>query len=164
MSPEDVLTFWFTDHGPDDWFAGTSSFDDLVRTRFGELQQQAEKSELFAWRTTPGGRLAEIIVLDEPTSSLDARAEYEAFQRFIELTEGKTAVLISHRFFNFNVCPWQQAVRQRASSLHKVSTCIKIFCCSLELYLYFSHLKILPLCEHLLSRRAIGTQAGLLHR
>jgi ATP-binding cassette subfamily B protein len=41
---------------------------------------------------------AEIVVLDEPTSSLDARAEYEAFQRFIGLTEGKAAVLISHRF------------------------------------------------------------------
>ena len=41
---------------------------------------------------------AEVVVLDEPTSSLDARAEYEAFQRFIGLTEGKAAVLISHRF------------------------------------------------------------------
>jgi ATP-binding cassette subfamily B protein len=36
--------------------------------------------------------------LDEPTAALDARAEYEVFQRFAELTKGKTAVLISHRF------------------------------------------------------------------
>ncbi len=41
---------------------------------------------------------AEVLILDEPTSALDARAEYEAFQRFIGLTEGKTAVIISHRF------------------------------------------------------------------
>lgn len=41
---------------------------------------------------------AEVIVLDEPTAALDARAEFEAFQRFTELSEGKTAVLISHRF------------------------------------------------------------------
>ena len=41
---------------------------------------------------------AQILILDEPTSSLDARAEYEVFQRFAELTKGKTAVLISHRF------------------------------------------------------------------
>lgn len=41
---------------------------------------------------------AEIVILDEPTSSLDARAEFEAFQRFIGLTKGKTAVIISHRF------------------------------------------------------------------
>ncbi|MDF1867721.1 MAG: ABC transporter ATP-binding protein [Saprospiraceae bacterium] len=41
---------------------------------------------------------AEIIVLDEPTAALDARAEYEAFERFVELTKGKTSVIISHRF------------------------------------------------------------------
>ena len=41
---------------------------------------------------------AQLLILDEPTASLDARAEYEVFQRFTELTKGKTAVLISHRF------------------------------------------------------------------
>lgn len=43
-------------------------------------------------------RDAQILVLDEPTAALDARAEYEVFQRFTELTAGKMAVLISHRF------------------------------------------------------------------
>ena len=41
---------------------------------------------------------ANVIILDEPTAALDARAEFEAFQRFIGLTEGKTSVIISHRF------------------------------------------------------------------
>ncbi|MDX1568132.1 MAG: ABC transporter ATP-binding protein, partial [Longimicrobiales bacterium] len=43
-------------------------------------------------------RDAQLLILDEPTASLDARAEYEVFLRFSELTAGKTAVLISHRF------------------------------------------------------------------
>ncbi|MGH2481901.1 MAG: ATP-binding cassette domain-containing protein, partial [Ktedonobacteraceae bacterium] len=43
-------------------------------------------------------RNAPILVLDEPTSSLDAQAEYEIFTQFRELTEGKTAIFISHRF------------------------------------------------------------------
>ncbi len=43
-------------------------------------------------------RDAQLLILDEPTAALDARAEYEVFQRFSELTKGKTAVLISHRF------------------------------------------------------------------
>ena len=43
-------------------------------------------------------RDAQLVILDEPTAALDARAEYEVFQRFSELTQGKTAVLISHRF------------------------------------------------------------------
>ncbi len=43
-------------------------------------------------------RRAELLVLDEPTSSLDAEAEFEIFQRFNQLMEGRIAVLISHRF------------------------------------------------------------------
>jgi len=43
-------------------------------------------------------REAQVLILDEPTAALDARAEYEVFQRFKELSTGKTAILISHRF------------------------------------------------------------------
>jgi ATP-binding cassette, subfamily B, bacterial len=54
------------------------------------------------WQKVALGRAymrdAQVLILDEPTAALDARAEYEVFQRFAELTSGKTAVLISHRF------------------------------------------------------------------
>jgi len=43
-------------------------------------------------------RDAQVLILDEPTAALDARSEFEVFQRFKELSHGKTAVLISHRF------------------------------------------------------------------
>jgi ATP-binding cassette subfamily B protein len=43
-------------------------------------------------------RDAQLLILDEPTAALDARAEFEVFQRFKELSAGRTAVLISHRF------------------------------------------------------------------
>src|SRR4029450_10595323 len=43
-------------------------------------------------------RDAQLLILDEPTAALDARAEYEVFQRSKELSAGKTAILISHRF------------------------------------------------------------------
>jgi ATP-binding cassette subfamily B protein len=43
-------------------------------------------------------RDAQVLILDEPTAALDARAEFEVFRRFKELSEGRTAVLISHRF------------------------------------------------------------------
>ncbi len=43
-------------------------------------------------------RDAQLLILDEPTAALDARAEFEVFNRFKELSEDKTAVLISHRF------------------------------------------------------------------
>jgi ATP-binding cassette subfamily B protein len=41
---------------------------------------------------------ADVMVLDEPTSALDAQAEYDVFERFIALTQGKTSIIISHRF------------------------------------------------------------------
>jgi ATP-binding cassette subfamily B protein len=54
------------------------------------------------WQKVALGRAymrdAQLLILDEPTAALDARAEYEVFRRFAELTEGKMAILISHRF------------------------------------------------------------------
>ncbi|HEU4881879.1 MAG TPA: ABC transporter ATP-binding protein [Longimicrobium sp.] len=54
------------------------------------------------WQKVALGRAymrdAQLLILDEPTAALDARAEFGVFQRFSELTEGKMAVLISHRF------------------------------------------------------------------
>ena len=43
-------------------------------------------------------RQSQIIILDEPTAALDARAEYETFARFADLVSGQIALLISHRF------------------------------------------------------------------
>jgi ATP-binding cassette subfamily B protein len=43
-------------------------------------------------------RNAQLLILDEPTAALDARSEFEVFQRFAELTQGKMALFISHRF------------------------------------------------------------------
>jgi ATP-binding cassette subfamily B protein len=43
-------------------------------------------------------REAQVLILDEPTASLDAKSEHQVFQRFAELTRGKMAMLISHRF------------------------------------------------------------------
>jgi ATP-binding cassette subfamily B protein len=54
------------------------------------------------WQKVALGRAymrdAQLLILDEPTAALDARAEYEVFRRFADLTEGKMAILISHRF------------------------------------------------------------------
>jgi len=49
-------------------------------------------------------RDAQLLILDEPTAALDARSEYEVFLRFAELTLGKMALLISHRFSTVRMC------------------------------------------------------------
>ena len=73
----DILRFWFDEHGPDDWFAGKPEFDALITGRFAETHAALARGEGFGWRTTPEGRLAEIIVLDQFSRHLfrgDARA------------------------------------------------------------------------------------------
>lgn len=60
-----VLRFWFEEITPAQWWKVDTAFDELVRARFGALHEQARRCELFAWRATPEGRLAEVIALDQ---------------------------------------------------------------------------------------------------
>ncbi len=76
----------------------SSGYDQMLGRRFeggvelsgGEWQKMALARAYL--------RDAEMLILDEPTAALDARSELEVFERFAELTEGKMALLISHRF------------------------------------------------------------------
>jgi ATP-binding cassette, subfamily B, bacterial len=71
-------------------------------TNLGRWFEDGEELSLGEWQKMALARAflreAQIIVLDEPTSSLDARSEVEVFNQFRRLAEGRTAVLISHRF------------------------------------------------------------------
>lgn len=64
MSAE-VLSFWFDEIDSKSWWSAEAAFDDLVRRRFADRLRSASHAELFSWRETPRGRLAEIIVLDQ---------------------------------------------------------------------------------------------------
>ena len=71
MKPYDeLLRFWFDEAGPEAWWKPNREFDDLIRTRFGELYARAARGELYKWRTAPEGRLGEIIVLDQFSRNL----------------------------------------------------------------------------------------------
>lgn len=61
----DIIHFWFKDLTPEDWFAQSVATDSLIKTRFGSLLEEAKKGELFSWRESALGRLAEIIILDQ---------------------------------------------------------------------------------------------------
>ena len=60
-----VLTFWFSECTPEQWFKVDRSFDQLITDRFSSCHEAASRGELFSWRNNPRGRLAEIIVLDQ---------------------------------------------------------------------------------------------------
>jgi len=57
--------FWFTELTPKQHYAKNAALDNAIRTRFGAAREAAARCELFAWRATPEGRLAEILVLDQ---------------------------------------------------------------------------------------------------
>ncbi|UOO82250.1 DUF924 domain-containing protein [Uruburuella testudinis] len=65
MHSQTILDFWFAEETRPHWFAKSNTFDRLIETRFGEVLKQAAAGGLAHWRTTPEGRLAEIIVLDQ---------------------------------------------------------------------------------------------------
>lgn len=62
---ETVLQFWFEICTPQQWWTKSADFDREVKARFGATLVAAQHCELFPWRATPQGRLAEIIVLDQ---------------------------------------------------------------------------------------------------
>ncbi len=64
-NPNEVLDFWFKEISPKQRWEKSKDFDNLLATRFGALHAAAERCELFTWRDTAKGRLAEIIILDQ---------------------------------------------------------------------------------------------------
>lgn len=62
---KEVLKFWFEEIKPAQWFTKDIAFDQLVQNRFFETYQDASREGTHTWRTSPEGRLAEIIVLDQ---------------------------------------------------------------------------------------------------
>jgi uncharacterized protein (DUF924 family) len=65
MKSQEILHFWFEELTAKQHFVKDAVLDATIRTRFGDLLAAAARCELFAWRTTAEGRLAEIIVLDQ---------------------------------------------------------------------------------------------------
>ncbi len=63
MDAETVLTFWFVEHGKDDWFKKDSAFDEEIRTRFLDVHAHALEGSL-SWDATRGV-LAKILILDQ---------------------------------------------------------------------------------------------------
>ena len=65
MSAQEVISFWFDEIEPKQRFQKDLTFDEEIRTRFGNTHQQARTGELAHWREEALGALAEIIVLDQ---------------------------------------------------------------------------------------------------
>ena len=65
MNANEVLNFWFDELETKQWFTKDEALDREIARRFGGLFEAAGRCELWGWRETPQGRLAEVIVLDQ---------------------------------------------------------------------------------------------------
>lgn len=69
-SANDVLNFWFYELSASDWFSKSQALDSTIRERFSQLHEAAAQGELYRWRDSIEGRLAEILVLDQFSRNL----------------------------------------------------------------------------------------------
>jgi uncharacterized protein (DUF924 family) len=67
---QDILDFWFDPGTEKHWWKRSDDFDALIAERFGAVHAAATRCELWAWRASAEGRLAEIIVLDQFSRNL----------------------------------------------------------------------------------------------
>lgn len=65
MNYQTIADFWFHETKPRQWFGKDPEFDRLIKARFQAVHETACRGELYPWRETAEGRLAEIIVLDQ---------------------------------------------------------------------------------------------------
>ncbi|MCE2027286.1 DUF924 family protein [Sessilibacter corallicola] len=75
---QQVIGFWFSELEPKMWWIKDSEFDANIERRFGRVHRQAMDGELYEWRTSPLGALAEVLVLDQFSRNI-FRDKPEAF-------------------------------------------------------------------------------------
>ena len=74
----EIIDFWFAEIEPKQWWQKDEDFDLMVQARFGKSHDQASAGELFQWRETALGSLAEVIILDQFSRNI-YREKPEAF-------------------------------------------------------------------------------------
>lgn len=111
----EVLSFWFDEVDRKSWWSGAAAFDAQIRSRFVETLDRAARGELSGWRGEPGGRLAEIIVLDQFSRNIHRDLPMAFAQDPIALTLAQRAVEegaqraldVTHR--DFLLMPWMHS-------------------------------------------------------
>jgi uncharacterized protein (DUF924 family) len=92
LDADAIIRFWFVELNSADWFTKDPGLDRVIATRFGAVHAAAARCELYAWRTAPLGRLAEILVLDQFSRNI-YRDRPESFaQDALALALAQTAI------------------------------------------------------------------------
>ena len=123
-SPSAVLNFWFDEIEPKQWWVQADELDQQIKSRFGDLHRAASCCELYSWRETTAGALAEIIILDQFSRNIYRNHPYAFASDALALALAQTAVAIKvdHELDNiqraFLYLPYMHSESQM---IHKVA-------------------------------------------
>ena len=78
MEAQNIINFWFHELRPSQWFKVNSETDEMIKNKFADVLKAATQGELFHWRASAFGRMAEILVLDQFSRNIH-RNQPEAF-------------------------------------------------------------------------------------
>ncbi|QYJ86884.1 DUF924 domain-containing protein [Shewanella mesophila] len=124
FTPDDIIHFWFEEVEPKSWFEKDLNFDEIIKLRFGNLLEQAKQGELYHWRTSPAGRLAEIIILDQFSRNIyrDTPAAFAADPMALTLAQEAVALGIDNELkpkqVPFLYMPYMHS---ESSAIHEVA-------------------------------------------
>ncbi len=90
---QNVIHFWFDEIDKSKWYSKDHAFDELISSRFTGLHAQAAKCELFAWRSTALGCLAEVIILDQFSRNMFRGSADSFAQDSLALSLAQSAIL-----------------------------------------------------------------------
>lgn len=96
---QDIISFWFSEITPKDWFKKSDTFDQLIYQRFSTVYEAAIQNELYQWRETAEGCLAEIIVLDQFSRNMfrDSPKAFEFDSLAVSLTQSAIIRELDHQ-------------------------------------------------------------------
>ena len=122
---EEILKFWFEEIEPSQRFMKDENFDRLIVERFSAIHRQAVQCELFKWRESAHGRLAEIIVLDQFSRNMfrdtPLAFAYDALALALaqEAVAAGTDETLNQQENNFLYMPYMHS---ESLSIHEVAT------------------------------------------
>ncbi|MGY5728756.1 DUF924 family protein [Vibrio chemaguriensis] len=93
---QQILKFWFEELTPQNWFENDPELDKHIASRFASVLEQAARCELFSWRDSVQGRLAEIIVLDQFSRNVYRNTPKAFAQDPLALALAQEAIRLGH--------------------------------------------------------------------
>ena len=115
---QEIINFWFNEADKSNWFAKSNEFDQLLISKYSKLHSQASKCELFKWRETSEGRLAEIIILDQFSRNIFRDSPLSFAQDAVDLALAQEA--IAQNIEKFGRYPHRNKILGRKSTSQEV--------------------------------------------